>query len=86
MLYSSLGGGGCIEFYSNYVIRCHLFYFAACAKGHYKLVGMILGWSLVHGGPGVTSLATLYLMPLHMELALGMLMLTTFQTQQCLKV
>ena len=24
----------------------------ARTKGHYKLVGTIIGWSLVHGGPG----------------------------------
>ena len=26
------------------------FVFPARAKGHYKLVGIILGWSLLHGG------------------------------------
>ena len=30
-------------------------------KGHYRLVGVILAWSLVHGGPGGNFLSpTLY--------------------------
>ena len=29
-----------------------IFDYVARSKGHYKLVGMIIGWSLVHGGPG----------------------------------
>jgi hypothetical protein len=42
---------------------------AARAKGYYKLVGTIISWSLVHGGPGEIFLARRFLMPLHMELA-----------------
>lgn len=36
-------------------------YFLARSKGHYRLVGLILAWSLVHGGPGGNFLSrTLY--------------------------
>ena len=35
--------------------------FLAREKGHYRLVGVILAWSLVHGGPGGNFLSpTLY--------------------------
>ena len=37
------------------------FFFLAREKGHYRLVGVVLAWSLVHGGPGGNFLSpTLY--------------------------
>ena len=39
-------------------VKKFIFIFTACEKGYYHLVGLILGWSLAHGGPGPSFFST----------------------------
>ena len=45
-------------FFRSALLKTKKIFLTACEKGYYHPVGLILGWSLAHGGPGPSFFST----------------------------